>query len=980
VATELATAYVSLVPSFQGGAAALSKQMGGPAAIAGTQAGKRFGGGFAGSVKKFGLIAGAGLAAVGVGLFGVGKTFDKVSDTIRVGTGATGKALDGLIGSAKNVGRDVPANFADIGDAVADLNTRLGVTGKPLEALATQFLNVSRITGTDLKQNIAGVTRVFGDWGIESKNQAGALDAIFRASQSTGAGFDALQAQVVKFGAPMRQLGFSFEDTLALLGKFEKEGVNTELVMGSMRIALGRMAREGEAPVKTLRRVTDEIKNAGSSGKANALALELFGARAGPDMAAAIREGRFEVGDLADTIANGTDTINSAAKDTESFGEKWQIFKNRVLVAIEPIASRFFDAVGRGMDWIMSTGVPALRQFAAVASDRLRPAMETVGSFLRDAVLPALRHLGRFLIQSVIPAVADFGRWLQRYQAWLVPLAVGILTAVAAWKAYQLGVKVAAAVTKAWIAVQAIFNAVMAANPIVLVMIAIIALTAAIVVAYKRSETFRRIVQTVWKAIQTAIQFAWRSIIKPVMDALVAAFKRVWETGGKLRSNVVTAFNKIREGIGAAWAWIRDRVFQPWVDRFNWVREKLVRIKDGILNAFRSMRDTLGKVFAAAIEKIKSPIRGAFKWINRNLIANLNKVTKHFNLTINPLPVNFNRGGVVPGGGPDRDSVHALLTPGEGVLTRSATKALGGRKAIDAINSGLAFGGPIDWIKEGLAKVGSQIGDWLRRGAAFALDKILGAVIGVAGSLPVGFQRTFSRGILRQLRPLIKKWGEGKDALAADTAPGSMSAAQIAASGWARPIGAGYRLGRGSRAHGYPAQDLPAPIGTPIFAPTAGRVIQSLDSAISYGKRVMMSSPVGRVVLAHMSRRVAQVGDFLRAGQLAGYVGSTGNSTGPHLHLEIGRNDPLSFLRRMGVVMDAGGTLAPGPNLVLNNTGGPETLRRVGVNHADLGRPIVIEIRGDGTRRADFMVDELRRAVRVRGGDVQTVLGPGGRR
>lgn len=301
-------------------------------------------------VAAAGAAVGAGLLAAGKGLLDIGATFDDVSDTIRTQTGATGEKLDGLVQTAKNVGTAVPSSFADVGTAVAGLNQRLGVTGPHLEGLAMQVLDLSRLTGTDLQQNIEGVTRVFGDWGIATADQSNAMDKMFTASQVTGVSITTLQENLVKFGAPLRQLGFSFEQSAAMLGKFEKEGVNTELVMGSMRIALGKMAKQGKEPIAAFREMTEKIKSAGDAGTANKLALELFGAKAGPDMAAAIREGRFAIDDLVKTISDGEGSIQSAAEDTADFAEQWQILKNQVFVALEPVAARVFGMINDKMD------------------------------------------------------------------------------------------------------------------------------------------------------------------------------------------------------------------------------------------------------------------------------------------------------------------------------------------------------------------------------------------------------------------------------------------------------------------------------------------------------------------------------------------------------------------------------------------------------------------------------------------------------
>lgn len=312
--------------------------------------------GLAGVMGKFGglsTLAVAGGAAIAAGLavgtkalFDVGESFDEAFDTIRVGTGATGDALEGLKGDFKAVFAEVPTDMASAGTAIADLNTRLGLTGKPLQDLAAQFLDLSRITGTDLATNINHVTRVFGDWKISADQQAGSLDAMFRAAQASGIGFDDLTSSVVKFGAPLRNLGFGFEDSLALLSQFDKAGVNTQTVFGGLRQGIGKLAKDGEAVPETFRRIVDEITELGPGTEATGLAIELFGARSGPDLADAIAGGKFAIDDMFAAITEGEDTVRGAAKDTDDWRESLTRLKNKALVALEPIATGLFNALG----------------------------------------------------------------------------------------------------------------------------------------------------------------------------------------------------------------------------------------------------------------------------------------------------------------------------------------------------------------------------------------------------------------------------------------------------------------------------------------------------------------------------------------------------------------------------------------------------------------------------------------------------------
>lgn len=97
--------------------------------------------------------------------------------------------------------------------------------------------------------------------------------------------------------------------------------------------------------------------------------------------------------------------------------------------------------------------------------------------------------------------------------------------------------------------------------------------------------------------------------------------------------------------------------------------------------------------------------------------------------------------------------------------------------------------------------------------------------------------------------------------------------------------------------HGYNGVDFGAPIGTPIYASASGHVIVSRAGAWNggYGNYIVIKHPNGTQTLyAHNSKNSVWVGQWVEAGQLIGYVGSTGRSTGPHLHFEVrGASNPF---------------------------------------------------------------------------------------
>lgn len=94
--------------------------------------------------------------------------------------------------------------------------------------------------------------------------------------------------------------------------------------------------------------------------------------------------------------------------------------------------------------------------------------------------------------------------------------------------------------------------------------------------------------------------------------------------------------------------------------------------------------------------------------------------------------------------------------------------------------------------------------------------------------------------------------------------------------------------------------DFAAPLGTPIYATADGIVTDAGYNDGGYGNRVVINHGFGYETLyGHMYRVKARVGQRVKRGEVIGYVGSTGKSTGPHCHYEVHRNgnpvDPVYY-------------------------------------------------------------------------------------
>lgn len=280
---------------------------------------------------RTGAVAGMSLAITGIGASAIRAAikYEEATATIRAGTGATGAELKALEGNFQSLMRQVPQTAEQVSIAIANLNTRTGQTGKNLEKLAKQFLDLSRITKTDVATNVSQLTRVFGDWSIAVEDQSKTLDFLFKTVQKTGVPLQQLQKLIVSYGVPLRTLSFEFKEAAALIAKFEKEGVNVEAVMGGLKIGIDKLAKTGNA-VKAFEDITKAIKAAKSASEGAIIAAKAFGTRAGADVAGAIREGRFEIEDMIVALDASADSIDRVAKETLTLIDNFKLLKNQI--------------------------------------------------------------------------------------------------------------------------------------------------------------------------------------------------------------------------------------------------------------------------------------------------------------------------------------------------------------------------------------------------------------------------------------------------------------------------------------------------------------------------------------------------------------------------------------------------------------------------------------------------------------------------
>jgi hypothetical protein len=135
------------------------------------------------------------------------------------------------------------------------------------------------------------------------------------------------------------------------------------------------------------------------------------------------------------------------------------------------------------------------------------------------------------VVEKVLPYLTAMGDWASKHTKTFLIIA-GAIGGIAA------AIVVVNAVTKAWTAATAAFNAVMAMNPVVLIVIGVAALIAGLVLAYKKFETFRNIVDSVFGFMKKGIKWLV-DIFKVQFDIMYGLFKTVFNGIAKLWNNTI---------------------------------------------------------------------------------------------------------------------------------------------------------------------------------------------------------------------------------------------------------------------------------------------------------------------------------------------------------------------------------------------------------------------------------------------------------
>ena len=531
-------------------------------------------------------------------------------------TGMEQTNFDRLGSSIVALGNNMATTEAEVvnfGMRIAGAGAQVGMSEADIMGLSAAFSSVgisAEAGGTALSKTMinieASVQKGGGKLKLWAETAGMSADEFKKAWQEDAAG--ALTAVVKGLGEMEKQGG-------STLGQLEKLGI-TEV---RQRDALLRAAGAGDL-------LSDALKISGDAWKENGALAEEAGRRyETPESRMAIMKNR--VSDMGITIGDKLmpsflRLIEGATKLAEKFGnltdgqQDFIIKAALVGAAIGPV----LVIVGR-----LAQGVGAAVGVAGKLALAFSKGGKAAPGWARG-IAGVTKGLASFVKQGAL-AIASLAR---QAASWVAETAAKV-AATAATVAHT-------AVTKASAAAQWLLNAALSANPIGLVVIAIAGLVAALVVAYKKSETFRNIVNAAWGAIKTAAVAVfgfvanyiktWVGIIRAVLGKVKAVADSVVRFFDRMRDGIVGAFNRVTGFLRTVAGKIKSAIGNPGRILYEVGKDIVAGLRNGISAAWHWVTDKLkgliGGLSKAAkkVLGIGSPSR-VFAAIGKDVAAGL---------------------------------------------------------------------------------------------------------------------------------------------------------------------------------------------------------------------------------------------------------------------------------------------------------------------------------------------------------------------
>lgn len=496
---------------------------------------------------------------------------DKGMDIIVTKTGATGEALQGLQDTAKELAKTMPTSFEEAGTAVGEVNTRFELTGQELQDLSEKFLQFANINETDVNTAIDSVQSSMAAWGVSTENAGAVLDTLTKVSQATGASVDELSAGVGDNVTLFQEMGFTMSDAVFFLGQLDKNGVDSASAMAGLKKALANATKDGKSMDEALAELQNTLVNSESDTDAYAAAMELFGNKAGPQLAAAIKDGRLSLDALGTSLDDNLGTVSTTFENTLDAPDKFRVVLNNLKL----------------------TGAE-------------------VGGTLLESLTPAIQTVG-----ECVQKVAEWWGGLDESQQKTILTIAGIVAAVGPVLSVvsKLGHGVssvmtfASGLTSCISAAGGLIPAIVGLGSTILPVIGIIAGVAAVIAGVV-------LVVKNWGAITEWLGGVWETVSGAISTAATAVADWVSGAWNDVKEWTSEAWNNVKETVSGAWDNVKNAVSGAVESVGTLVSDKWNSIKQWTSEAWNNVKSTISDAWSNVKTTVSDAVNNVGTWVS----------------------------------------------------------------------------------------------------------------------------------------------------------------------------------------------------------------------------------------------------------------------------------------------------------------------------------------------------------------------------
>lgn len=543
------------------------------------------------------------------------KEVDNALDTIATKTGATGKDMKAFEGTFKNLANKVPADLKEIGDAVGEVNTQFGFTGKALEDASENMIKFSKINGQDISQASIQAKQAMSALGVEGDDLDKVLDAVTKTAQDTGQGTDKLFDALIRGAPQLKSLKLDFAQATALMGNLEKSGIDTGKTMSYMSKAQVAFAKDGKGLSEGLKDLQKQLDGAGSDTEKLNIASKYFGTKGATFMLDAINRGALDFKSFANAAELAKGSVSSTFDETLDPIDNFKKLFNGLKLA----GADLFDASSGVWGPLLEKAIGKVQQltkwFAGLSDKQKQNIVKWLG--MAAAMGPMLIGFGKVfkLAGKVNFKLFDFAKAVNKaggITKWFGGSGIGKMVGGFAKLSKFVG-KGALSIGKFVIGL----------GPVGWAIMAVIAAVVLLIVN--------------WKKI--------KPVVTKVISAVVNGFNHFKESASNVFHNVVDAIKGFIDGAKKLFNSIISFITGTFVGAWNsaW---------NGVVGAFST-------IFGGVKTLVKSVMNGVIDFINRG-IGGLNKIKvpdwvpkiggKGINIPLIPQlakGTNFWKGGIV---------------------------------------------------------------------------------------------------------------------------------------------------------------------------------------------------------------------------------------------------------------------------------------------------------------------------------------------